>query len=271
MITTIIKGRQWLSVNSPRVHVSSCTSTVFGLHSRIYVCSSRLWALLSSAFVSLCCSRDVTCVCVRARTCPCAYVCLWSLNLLHLCSVKCIYMKRRLTFLFLLKPRRPDILLTVAGDILALVPQEDYITPLLSPLISLSNILFIPPLLCPIPFLLFNASPLFPTVVITPALRHWDGNKSTLGSHGSDTFWWDRIGEEMSRAKQELREAKFQRWCLWAFGAPSETYRKKTGDKTLSKKGKRSGLVHSSFLEMSSTLFWFFFGLALISGSCDGG
>lgn len=60
-------------------------------------------------------------------------------------------MKRRLTFLFRLKPRRRDILLTVAGDILPLLPQEDYITPLLSPLISLSNILLIPPLLCPIP------------------------------------------------------------------------------------------------------------------------
>lgn len=48
-------------------------------------------------------------------------------------------------------PWRPDILLTVAGDILPLLPQEDYITPLLSPLISLSNILLIPPLLCPIP------------------------------------------------------------------------------------------------------------------------
>lgn len=50
-------------------------------------------------------------------------------------------MKRRLTFLFRLKPRRADILLTVAGDILPLLPREDYITPLLSPLISLSNIL----------------------------------------------------------------------------------------------------------------------------------
>lgn len=89
---------------------------------------------------------------VRARVhAQHAYVCVWSLNLLHLCSAECIYMKRRLTFLFRLKPRRPDILLTVAGDILPLLPQEDYITPLLSPLISLSNILFIPPLLCPIP------------------------------------------------------------------------------------------------------------------------
>lgn len=81
-----------------------------------------------------------------------ACVCVRSLNLLHLCSAECIYMKRRLTFLFRLKPRRPDILLTVAGDILPLLPREDYITPLLSPLISLSNILLIPPLLCPIPF-----------------------------------------------------------------------------------------------------------------------
>lgn len=156
------------------------------------------------------------CVC---GACPCAYACVWSLNLLHLCLVECIYMKRRLTFLFRLKPRRPDILLTVAGDILPLLPQEDYITPLLSPLISLSTLLFIPPLLCPIPLLLFNISPLFPTVVIT--LKRQRGTKTlrweqkhiriTCVRHFLEK---DRIREEMSRAKQGLRETTFQSWCL---------------------------------------------------------
>lgn len=149
-------------MNLLRVHVSTCTFPVFGLHSHVYVRAGRLMSSFVSfsfaAFVPECCSHDA---------CACAYACVWSLNLLYLCSVKCIYTKRRLTFLFRLKPRRSDILLTVAGDILALLPQEDYITPLLSPLISLSNILFIPPLLCPIPSLLFYTSPLFPIIVIT--------------------------------------------------------------------------------------------------------
>lgn len=77
----------------------------------------------------------MTCVCV----CPHARVCVQNPNLLDLCLLKYIYMKRQLTFLSCLKPRHPDILLTVAGDILPHFPQEDYITPLLSPLISLSN------------------------------------------------------------------------------------------------------------------------------------
>lgn len=160
-----------------RVHVSTCTFTGFGLHSHVYVCYSRFMSSFVyfsfATFVPLCCSCDAACVC---GACPCAYACMWSLNLLHLCLVECIYMKRRLTFLFRLKPRRPDILLTVAGDILPLLPQEDYITPLLSPLISLSTLLFIPPLLCPIPLLLFNISLLFPTVVIT--LKRKRGTKT---------------------------------------------------------------------------------------------
>lgn len=129
---------------------ATCAFPRARLHSGVYVrCSRR--ALLLRARLSTFCPRTfmrLPRACVRAQH---AYVCVWSLNLLHLCTAECIYMKRRLTFLFRLKPRRPDILLTVAGDILPLLPQEDYITPLLSPLISLSNILFIPPLLCPIP------------------------------------------------------------------------------------------------------------------------
>lgn len=145
----------------------------------IRLLQSFLRALLST-FASqpsyLYAARVILRACMHVCTCPCAYACTWTLNLLHLCSVKCIYMKRRLTFLFRLKPQRADILLTVAGDILPLLPQEDYITPLLSPLISFSNILFIPPPLCPIPLLLFNISPLFPTVVIT--LKRKRGTKT---------------------------------------------------------------------------------------------
>lgn len=75
------------------------------------------------------CSHDT--VCVRADT--------RGLNRLHLHLLKCIHMKHRLTFHSHLKPWLPDILLSVAGDILPLFPLEDYIIPLLSPLISLSN------------------------------------------------------------------------------------------------------------------------------------
>lgn len=217
MITTIIKGGQWLSMNSPRVHVSMSTFTVFGLHSRVYVCYSRFMSnfvyFCFAAFVTSCCIRDTARACVHA--CPCAYACVWSINILHLCSAKCIYMNRRLTFLFRLKPRRPDILLTVAGDILPLLPQEDYITPLLSPLISLSSILFIPPLLCPLPSFLFNISPLFPPVVITlkrkrgTKKRRWEP-KHTRITNVRHFLEKDRTGEKMSRAKQGLRETKFQ-------------------------------------------------------------
>lgn len=86
-----------------------------------------------SACLHVCQAAQAICMCV----CVCA--CARSLNLLHLCLLKYIYMKRQLTFLSCLKPCRPDILLTVAGDILPHFPQEDYIISLLSPLISLSN------------------------------------------------------------------------------------------------------------------------------------
>lgn len=142
-----------------RVHVSACTFTAFGLHSHVYMFTTVVfWALLGTFAAQ---PSTLYAAHVTLRTCPCAYAWVWSLNLLLLCSVKCIYMKRRLTFPFRLKPWRPDILLTVAADILPLFPQEDYITPLLSPLISLSNILFLPPLLCSTPLLPFNISPSF--------------------------------------------------------------------------------------------------------------
>lgn len=129
-----------------RVHISSFWPTF----SRIYVHYSRFMGSFLALFAAQ--PSYLYAAHVTLRTCPRAYAWVWSLNLLLLCSVECIYMKRRLTFPFRLKPWRPDILLTVAADILPLFPQEDYITPLLSPLISLSNILFLPPLLCSTPF-----------------------------------------------------------------------------------------------------------------------
>lgn len=250
-----------------RVHVSACTFTAFGLHSHVYMFTTvALWALfgtfaaqplhLYAAHVTLC-------------TCPCAYAWVWSLNLLLLCSVKCIYMKRRLTFPFRLKPWRPDILLTVAADILPLFPQENYITPLLSPLISLSNILFLPPLLCSTPLLPFNISLLFSAVMIALKRKRSIKTLRQEQKHTRITFVRHFLEkEEMSKAKPGLRDAKFHRWC-WTFDAerlPSKT-EKRLETKRWAKKHKKTGLVDKSSLEMFSTLFPFFFGLALIHGS----
>lgn len=110
------------------------------LRSCVYFCLFAFLVFIScvlepQACGVLCVYGFTWCVCV----CPHARVCVQNPNLLDLCLLKYIYMKRQLTFLSCLKPRHPDILLTVAGDILPHFPQENYITPLLSPLISLSN------------------------------------------------------------------------------------------------------------------------------------
>lgn len=185
-----------------RVHIYSFWPTF----SRIYVHYRRFmgsfWHFCCTAFVPLCCSCDAAHV-------PMCIV--WSLNLLLLCSVKCIYMKRRLTFPFRLKPWRPDILLTVAADILPLFPQ-DYISPLLSPLISLSNILFLPPLICSTPLLRFNISPLFPAVVIALKRKRSMKTLRQEQKHTRITFVQHLLEkEEMSRAKPGLRDTKFHR------------------------------------------------------------
>lgn len=97
MIATIIKGSRQLSVNTgpcafPRARRPAA-----------YVLAYALATVVEPRVYELVCLRTF----VRPRHARTrvpaqrAYVRVWSLNLLHLCSAECIYMKRRLTFLFL--------------------------------------------------------------------------------------------------------------------------------------------------------------------------
>lgn len=187
-------------------HTFACTS-VSVLELSVSV-SWFLWAHLSVLPTSL-----HAFMCVWCTVCVC--VCAQSLNLLHLCLLKYIYMKRQLTFLSCLKPWRCDILLTVAGDILPHFPLYDCITPLLSPLIPPSN--HSPASSPPTPLSFFLFSPLPPPQYIPSPPRlnvsRGGGRDERKGKKISmSATFWER---DTSRKRRDIqRETGNREWQL---------------------------------------------------------